>query len=273
EIGVFVYDKRGTGRSDGKYTQNFHLLADDAVAAMSEARRLAGDRASEFGFEGGSQAGWIIPLAAHKSQPDFQVIAYGLAEGPLAEDRDEVIEQLCRAGYDDQVISKAKEVTDATGRVIASGFRDGFDQLSKVRSKYQDEPWYAAFEGEFTGDLLYYPNWLSRLLGPWFDVGTTWDHQPLKFLQANSVPTLWMLAGKDREAPSTNTQNILRDLQSQQPRLDVLVFPEADHGMIEYKMQGQTLVPQRFSEGYFAMMVQWIKTKRLNDLPVNTQLD
>jgi hypothetical protein len=34
KVGVFVYDKRGTGGSDGKYTQDFDTLADDAVAAM-----------------------------------------------------------------------------------------------------------------------------------------------------------------------------------------------------------------------------------------------
>ena len=37
-IGVFVYDKRGTGKSGGVYTQNYLLLADDAIAAMNEAK-------------------------------------------------------------------------------------------------------------------------------------------------------------------------------------------------------------------------------------------
>jgi uncharacterized protein len=41
-VGTFVYDKRGTGTSGGSYTQDFDLLADDAVAAMREARRRAG---------------------------------------------------------------------------------------------------------------------------------------------------------------------------------------------------------------------------------------
>ncbi|MCA0201843.1 MAG: alpha/beta hydrolase, partial [Proteobacteria bacterium] len=39
-IGVFVYDKRGTGNSSGRYSQDFSLLANDAVAALKEARRL-----------------------------------------------------------------------------------------------------------------------------------------------------------------------------------------------------------------------------------------
>ena len=34
-IGVFVYDKRGTGESSGKYTQDFNALANDAVARLA----------------------------------------------------------------------------------------------------------------------------------------------------------------------------------------------------------------------------------------------
>src|SRR3546814_10019589 len=37
-ISVFVYDKRGTGGSDGEYTQNFELLAADAAKALDTAR-------------------------------------------------------------------------------------------------------------------------------------------------------------------------------------------------------------------------------------------
>jgi uncharacterized protein len=48
-IGTFVYDKRGTGGSGGEYSQDFSLLADDAVAAMREARRLAGARTGRIG--------------------------------------------------------------------------------------------------------------------------------------------------------------------------------------------------------------------------------
>src|SRR3546814_2723333 len=87
-VGVFVYDKRGTGRWTGSYTQDFHLLAGDARAALVEALRLAGERAGRIGFHGGSQAGWVAPLAASKT-PQAQVVLdrYGLATGPLAEDR------------------------------------------------------------------------------------------------------------------------------------------------------------------------------------------
>ncbi|MDE2226202.1 MAG: alpha/beta hydrolase, partial [Xanthomonadaceae bacterium] len=73
-IGVFVYDKRGTGASGGTYTQNYLLLADDAIAAVGEAKRLAGARAGRIGYQGGSQGGWVAPLAAKISPVDFVIV-------------------------------------------------------------------------------------------------------------------------------------------------------------------------------------------------------
>jgi uncharacterized protein len=70
-IGVFVYDKRGTGASGGTYTQDFLLLADDAIAAVREAKRLAGPRTGRIGYQAGSEGGWVAPLAARISPVDF----------------------------------------------------------------------------------------------------------------------------------------------------------------------------------------------------------
>ncbi|HEY4126682.1 MAG TPA: alpha/beta hydrolase [Gammaproteobacteria bacterium] len=89
-IGVFVYDKRGTGKSGGSYTQNFLLLADDAIAAVDEAKRLAGSRAGRIGYQGGSEGGWIAPLAAKMAPVDFVIVGFGLAVSPLDEDREAI---------------------------------------------------------------------------------------------------------------------------------------------------------------------------------------
>ena len=89
-IGVFVYDKRGTGASSGRYSQSYLLLADDAIAAMHEAKRLAGDRAGRIGYQGGSQGGWVAPLAANRAKVDFVIVSFGLAVNVLQEDQEEV---------------------------------------------------------------------------------------------------------------------------------------------------------------------------------------
>lgn len=260
-IGVFAYDKRGTGKSQGTYSQDFHLLSDDAAAALKKARAMAGALASEVGFQGGSQAGWIEPLAAPKANADFVVVGFGLVESPLAEDRDEVFDDLRTAGYGDDVIAKAREITDATGRVMASDFKDGYAQLDAVRAKYQKEPWYSKVKGEYTGDFLAYPNWMLQMLGPMFDVGTSWEYDPVPALKAYDKPHLWVLAGRDSSAPSENTLRILREVQAERPNLDIVMFPNADHGIIEFEEKDGKRLETRFSEGYFKLVADWILFK------------
>lgn len=261
-IGVFVYDKRGTGKSEGRYTQNFHLLADDAAAALTKARELTGELASEAGFVGGSQAGWIEPLAATKVETDFIVVGFGLAESPLAEDREEVFDDLRTAGYGEDVIAKAREITDATGRVVASRFEDGYEGLDAVRAKYGQEPWFEKIEGEYSGHLLRNPNWLIRIIGPWYDVGTSWDYDPLPALEAYQGPHIWLIAGRDSSAPSENTLRILRAMQPTHPQLDIVLFPTADHGNVEFEEKDGKRVRTRFAEGYFPLLVEWIHFKQ-----------
>lgn len=261
-IGVFVYDKRGTGSSQGTYTQDFDLLADDAAAALTQAKALAGSRVSQIGFVGGSQAGWIEPLAAGKVKTDFVLVGFGLAESPLAEDREEVFDDLRSAGYGDPaIIAKAREITDATGVVVVSHFTDGYDQLDAVRAKYGKEPWYEKINGEWTGELLRNPNWLSRIVGPMMEVGTPMGYDPLPALNAYRGPHLWILAGRDSSAPSENTLRILREVQATHPDLDIVMFPNADHGMSEFIEKDGERIDQRFSDGYFQLIVDWIQTK------------
>lgn len=232
-IGVFAYDKRGTGASNGKYTQDFNILSADAALAAKEALRLYGADAP-IGFWGGSQGGWIAPLAALKMDADFVIAAYGMAESPLAEDREEVLQSLRAAGYGEDVIAAAREVTDATGRVMASDFKDGFEELAAIKKKYKGAGWLKDAKGGFTGDFIKTPNFLIRIVGPFFDVGTSWEYDPRPTLEAIKVPHLWILAGDDTEAPSEKTLEILRDIQKSRSNLDIAVFPNTEHGIYQY---------------------------------------
>jgi uncharacterized protein len=72
-ITVLTYDKRGVGESGGDYagpevgsnnidSANLNLLARDASAAVNKLHEF--DKNIPIGLVGGSQAGWIIPIAA-----------------------------------------------------------------------------------------------------------------------------------------------------------------------------------------------------------------
>jgi uncharacterized protein len=73
-IAALVYDKRGVGKSGGEYEgnqsvtgMNIALLADDAVAALNTLAGSAALGAAPIGFAGISQAGWIAPVAATRT--------------------------------------------------------------------------------------------------------------------------------------------------------------------------------------------------------------
>ena len=134
-IGAFVYDKRGTGGSGGKYTQDFDTLADDAVAAMREAKRIAGARCARIGYQGGSQGGWVAPLAATHAPVDFVIVSFGLAVSVIDEDQEEVALEMRLKGHSQEEISKALEVASAAEAVFESGFTKGFERFDAVKSQ------------------------------------------------------------------------------------------------------------------------------------------
>ena len=154
---------------------------------------------------------------------------------------------------------KAREITDATARVMASDMKEGMTELSAVRAKYKGEPWFEDLDGEFTGDFMKNSNWLIQLLGPLFDVGTSWDYDPRPALDAIEVPHLWILAGKDREAPHERTLEILREIQDSRPNLDIVVFPNTDHGIFEFVEDAEgNRQPVRFAAGYYPLIRDFI---------------
>jgi hypothetical protein len=262
DIAVFVYDKRGTGKSTGRFTVDFSELADDALAAVAYSRKLLDMPGVPVGLMGESQGGWIAPLAAVRAPADFVVVSYGLAISPLDEDRNEVFDELSAKGYDDSVMAKARELTSITGRIMLSRFNDGLDDLRKFKAAHADEKWLKDAEGDFTGPLLRSPDnqftELRAALG--FDAILDYDAQAA--LRRVRVPMLWVVAGKDTEAPSRPTLEFLRALQPAPPQLDIAVFPNADHGIIEEgEEKGQPYA--RNSAGYFDLLAHWIRTRNL----------
>lgn len=265
-IGVFVYDKRGTGASTGTYTQNYLLLANDAIAAVHEARRLAGDRAGKIGYQAGSQGGWVAPLAARIEPVDFLIVGFGLAVSPLDEDRQAIEQDLTSRGYGPEVVAKAMEVADATAAIIVNGFRDGYDQLAKVRARYGDEPWFEHVRGNISFYLLDTPEATAREEGPAILSGVPAHYNPMPVLRNLDTPQLWILAENDSEAPSDETQRRLRGLAAQGKPITVAVFPDTDHGIYEYETTGEgTRVFTRNPDGYLAMMLDYIHNGYLDD--------
>lgn len=263
-IGAFVYDKRGTGGSSGSYTQDFSVLADDAVAAMREARRLAGRRAGRVGYQAGSQGGWIAPLAARRAAVDFVVVSFGLAVSPIEEDQQEVELEMRLAGHGPDETARALEVARAAEAVFMSGFTTGFERFDALRAKYRGEPWYKDLRGNMTRLILPYGENELRAQAANYRFGTPWHYDSMPVLRAVAAPQLWILGEDDLDAPSAETARRLRSLIAHGRPITLAMVPHAEHGMTEYEVSASgARVSTRFAPGYFAMMRDFIRDGRL----------
>lgn len=273
-IGVFVYDKRGTGSSGGIYTQDFGVLANDAVAAMREARRLAGARAGRVGYQGGSEGGWVVPLAANRAPVDFAIISFGLAVTVLDEDQESVALDMYFHHHSAADTKKALKLAAAGERVIETGGRQGYDAFDALRRKYKSEPWYKDVHGDFVWFVMPVEG-KAKIdeLAKQFDFHTPFRYEPMPTLRASTTPQLWVLGSDDLEAPSGETSARIKSLIADGKAYTLAVYPGAEHGMTQYELdaKGERL-STRYSAGYFDMMADFIRTGRIGARYGNAQI-
>lgn len=261
-VSVFVYDKRGTGESGGDYTQNFELLADDAAAALAQARQMAAGRFGRAGFFGGSQGGWVAPLAATRSQADFVAVAFGLAISPVEEDREQLLGEARSLGLDTAAIAHIERLSRATARLVRTHFAEGYTELASVKREIADAPWASRIHGEYSGDMLRMNDTDLRRIGrARFDnLELIWDYDAAAALKRLSVPLLWVLAGEDREAPIATTRATLSAVAAAGQPVQVYLFPDTDHGMFEFRTEPDgTRVINRITDGYLRLLADWFK--------------
>lgn len=259
DIAVFVFDKRGTGRSTGKFNAHIAMLADDLVAAVQAVRARPELEDVPLGLMGESQGGWVAPLAATRTPVDFVVVSYGLAVSMLEEDRQEVIQSLREQGYGAEVLAKGEEIHRAAARVMVSRFSEGLDELERLKSAYRDEPWFPKLRGDFTSPLT--STLAERMpdLQEVFNFPYDLEYDPIPTIRKLTVPQLWILAGSDTEAPHETTLANLRKLQAHGSEMEVIVFPDAEHGMMAVERKaGRTQLAGRMAEGYFELLFDWI---------------
>ncbi|MCV2353265.1 CocE/NonD family hydrolase [Paucibacter sp. B2R-40] len=261
-IAVFVYDKRGTGASAGAPLSDFHARARDTAAAVQAARRLAPDIRS-VGVIGASQGGWVAPLTATLVELDFVIAAFAMAEGPIAQDRALVEQQVREASFDAAVLAEAKALTVITENIVRSNLRDGFAALDAFKANHAGAPWLEAIQPRsYTGIFLKFSSEDIKTKGPALAQGLSFDYEPRPVIEAVKSRQLWLLGGSDRQAPNASTQAILRQIQLQRPNIAVVLFPRADHGLIE-PIQTADGVAMAYSAKLFDVAADWIKGQKL----------
>jgi dienelactone hydrolase len=277
-VGAFVYDKRGTGASGGSYTQDFEVLARDGIAAMQTAKQLAGARLRRIGYQGGSQGGWVVPLAANLAPVDFAIVSFGLAVTILEEDQESVALNMYFHHHSAEDTTKALELARAGERLFETGGHEGYDQFNALRERYRSEPWYKDVHGDFLFFIL--PLDQAQIVDAmtkdlnFVEARTPFRYEPMPTLEASTTQQLWILGSDDLDAPSAETAKRIKSLIARGKPYTLAVYPGAEHGMTEYEIDANgDRVSTRFAPDYFQMMADFIRDGRIKDHYGNAAID
>lgn len=166
------------------------------------------------------------------------------------------------AGFSDEEVAKARQLSDVTARLAVSGYKDGLDDLDRLRDLYREQPWYKVVKGGFSGVLLGMSSEELRTKGiPMFDrLDIDWSIKPMAVLRQVEAPQLWALAGADREAPIATTLSRLETSRAEGKSITIRVFPETDHGMWEFAQANDgTRTYTHVTAGFYDLMADWAK--------------
>jgi len=165
-------------------------------------------------------------------------------------------------GLDSSAVALINRLSAATSRLVLSGFSQGYDELGQVRRDLARQPWSQRIRGEYSGEMLRLTDDELRRLGrARFDnVELIWDYDSVAALRRVKVPVLWVLAGEDREAPIETTRAALLQLKKAGKPIDVYLFPNTDHGMLEFVTNADgSRTMTRITDGYLRLVGDWIK--------------
>jgi pimeloyl-ACP methyl ester carboxylesterase len=268
-IAGFVYDKRGTGSSEGHYTANFEVLSDDAVAAVQYLRHRPEIDGNNVHLAGYSQGGWIAPLAALKDgHIRSLLVGFGVAVPVTGEDRWGYVYALRQKGFGEQEIAEMDRIAAILGDIFDRD-QNRWNDFQQALDQARDKPWFqtAKHSDSIFGMIVSadMPLWVVRPYIWWkygrFDppfIDRLYD--PVQTLAKLDIPSLWIFGGQDSSAPTQWSIDELRKLQGAGKPIEYFIYPEAEHGIIRFRQQDDgERVSLGYEDGYFWQQIDWFR--------------
>jgi hypothetical protein len=261
-IAVFIYDRRGSGKSGGDLqTSDYTLLADDAIAGVRMLKADPRIDPQRVGIWGLSQGGWLALLAASRSsEPAFIIAASAPLVSPDVQMMFRSINSLRVHGYPqvdiEQMIAARKAVDDY---MRGTGDRATAQRLVDAA---KTKPWFKQlYMSETVADRAT-SRWRKEI-----------EFDPLRAIDGVKIPALVIYGALDPVVPVAASVERLR---SAYPKFDVAVIAGADHAMqVSVPAQVQ-MDPARTHEQapeaaeYFAILASWL-TRQAIATPVQSR--
>jgi hypothetical protein len=251
-IAALAFDKRGTGGSQGDWERASLIdLGKDVAAGVRYLRTRADIRGDRIGLTGGSQSGWIMPLAT-RDVPDVMFIQHRSAASPLGvreQERRRIILQMQFDKYPQAEIDRALRIRDMMDDFAVTG--TGWEQLQAAASEVANEYWMKTFIGGLPARDA--PDW--AWLRENFVIDTTPDF--VNFRGSWDV----LYGDKDPIAPLREGRAALEAALRRGNSRDITieVIPNATHNYMEARIGSEREFPglTRFVPGFYDRIVGW----------------
>ena len=244
-VAALIYDKRGAGASSGDWqSSRFTDLAADALAAVDLLVRRGDIDSRRIGLWGGSQGGWIAPLAASRSRHvHFLIVTSGPATGPAALATYKSVRRVRDAGFSDGAVRQVEALMNLQFRILRTG--TGWSELDMQVQQARQQPWYRHVA------VMRHSPWESS----WMSYGADIDFDPVPIFEALNIPALFLLGERDPETPVAETAAaLLRIGRDRKKDFTVRVFDGADH---QIELPRFIRSRPRYAPGYIELMVHW----------------
>ncbi len=249
-IAVLLYDRRGSGQSEGDFnTASFADLAADGAAAFDALRLRPDIDGSRIGLYGISQGGWIAPLVARgRPMAASLIVVSGCGVSPAAQMDYAAAFALREQGLGDDAVAKALALRGHVNDYYR-GTLDRATVTAAVESA-ADEPWFPYAFIDTAGALpvdVTADKW-------WYE----FDYDPLPVWAHLRQPVLFLFAAADRWVPVFESMALLRGATAHLPDVTFAQIPGTDHLMAESAGDD----PAHVSERYLSTVLAWL-TERL----------
>lgn len=203
-IGVYTWDKAGVGESQGNWLlQSMQDRADEAQIALKIIQKKFTHTDIKVGYLGFSQAGWVIPIAATQSKPDFSVIIGG------------AVNWRAQGVYYQQVRLKADNIDDnEISRRVSEQLQQN-DRVFGINGNHD-----ISAQGDMSDDRFYFvvQNYLS---------------DSSQYLPHMNGRVLAMFGELDLNVDAPKNACLYRTLLGNHVDKTVTLFPNASHGLLK----------------------------------------
>ena len=256
-IASFSWDKPGVGDSQGDWeSQSMEDRADLVITAIEVLKEHTDIAPNQVGLIGYSQAGWVLPLVASKSEhPDFMVLV-STAINWMDQGDYLTKTRLTREGYSDaeikQEIERSRKITK---------------QLFSPSSTYEEYLQYdrtvadqGAKEKTMTPQRFQF-------------VKLNWRSDARESLKEIRSPTLAVFGCHDLNVDISESIRVYKKIfkASGNEELTIKVFPEAQHSLLKQRYfkeiipgigfvaKFELLGEDAFANGFLDFIVEWVE--------------